>query len=262
MSQYDFHAGCYDAVYEWQRSDIAFYVAEAQRAGSPVLELACGTGRVTIPVAQASIDVVGIDSSPAMLDRFRERLADVDADVQERITLVEADMRDFELGEERFNLVYCPFRSFLHLMTVEDQMACLETVRRHLRPDGRFALNFFQPSLEVIARSMASNAPVRRTQEFRHPVTGNKVIMHITTKHDVLDQIIQQYNIEDELDADGRVVSRTYKPLILRWIYRFEFEHLLARCGFEVEDLYGTFDRAPLTQEHSELVWIARKKMD
>jgi ubiquinone/menaquinone biosynthesis C-methylase UbiE len=261
MSEYDFHADTYDALYADYSGDISFYVNQAQRSGSPVLELACGTGRVASRVAQAGIEVVGIDSSAAMLDKFHSRLSDLPADVRDRITLHAADMRDFDLGEERFTLVYCPFRAFLHLLTVQDQLASLQTVRRHLKPDGRFALNFFNPSVTLIANSIASqSSPVQRIQEFTHPTTGNRVIVYLTSQHDVVQQIIRNQRIEEELDRDGRVLHRTYKPLTLRWIYRYEFEHLLARSGFEVEALYGSFDRQPFADDRAELIWIARKR--
>lgn len=261
MSEYDAYAEFYDTIYADYDVDVPFYVAEALRAGSPVLELACGTGRVAIRVAQAGVEVVGIDSSPAMLERFRARLPGLSPIVRKSITLVEADMRDFDLGVERFNLIYCPFRAFLHLLTVEDQLAALQMVYRHLKPNGRFALNFFNPSVPLIAESLTTAGfPVRRTREFINPATGNKVIEHFTVRHDVVEQLIRQYFIYDEIDANGQVVKRTYKPMTLRWIYRYEFEHLLARCGFEVEALYGTFDRQPFTHGHGELIWIARKR--
>jgi len=261
MAEYDAHADTYDTLHAGYRVDLPFYVEEARRAGSPVLELACGTGRVTIPVAQAGLDVVGIDSSPAMLDRLRKRLPDLPPDVRRRITLHEADMRDFDLGAACFTLAYCPFRAFLHLMTVEDQLAALHNIHRHLRPGGRFALNFFNPSVTVIARSLSghSTAP-RLIQKVTHPDTGHQVVVYLASEHDVSQQISRSQRIEEELDDAGRMLQRTYKPLTVRWIYRYEFEHLLARCGFTVEALYGTFDRQPFSGDLDELIWIAVKK--
>jgi ubiquinone/menaquinone biosynthesis C-methylase UbiE len=258
---YDPYARTYDALYSFYDVDIPFYVEEAKKAGSPVLELACGTGRVTIPVAEAGLDVVGIDNSPAMLEQFRQRLPSLDPAVRDRITLHQADMRDFDLGDAVFQLVYCPFRAFLHLMTVEDQMAALNTIGSHLAPGGRFALNFFNPSVEIMSRSFAGQANLqRRIQEYEDPDTGNRVVVYALNKRDVVRQVIDETRIEEEVDQDGLVVKRTYKPLSLRWIYRYEFEHLLARCGFDVEALYGSFDRRPFEDDKAELVWIARKR--
>jgi len=261
MAEYDAHADSYDALYTDYKEDIPFYVEEARGAGSPVLELACGTGRVAIPTAEAGIELVGLDSSPAMLEQFRARLPLLAAEVRDRITLHQADMRDYDLGAERFTLVTCPFRAFLHLLTIEDQLAALHNAYRHLRPGGRLALNFFNPSVTVIARCLSTHwSALRPIQEYIHPVSGNTVIVHLTSQHDVAEQIIRDFRIEDEIDGDGRVLQRTYKTLTVRWIYRYEFEHLLARCGFEVEALYGDFDRRPFAQDLDELIWIARKR--
>jgi ubiquinone/menaquinone biosynthesis C-methylase UbiE len=123
--------------------DTPFYLALAREAaarGQAVLELACGTGRVTLPIAREGIEVVGLDNAAAMLDVARRKAAAEDLDV----TWVEADMRDFDLGR-RFGLVIIPYRSFLHLLTDADQAACLDAVYRHLLPGGRFATNFFAP---------------------------------------------------------------------------------------------------------------------
>ena len=261
MSEYDVHAESYDALYADYDEDIPFYVEETRKAGSPVLELACGTGRVTVPVAEAGLDVVGIDSSSGMLERFRTRLPTLDTEVRDRIVLHEADMRGFDLGAQRFSLIYCPFRSFLHLLTVEDQLSALHSVRSHLVPGGRFAINFFNPSVAYIGASISRHSsPMRRVQEFIHPTTGNSVVAYLTSQHNIAQQIIRNQWIEEKLDHEGLVVSRTYMPMTLRWIYRFEFEHLLARGGFEVEALYGSFDRRPFSQDRDELIWIARKR--
>ncbi len=111
---YTLYAELYDTVYEDYVEDIPFYVAEAQRAHGPCLELGCGTGRVLIPVASAGVEVTGLDLSPPMIARARRKVATLPQDVRSRITLYEGDMRDFGL-EQRFALIYVPFRAFLHL---------------------------------------------------------------------------------------------------------------------------------------------------
>src|SRR3989304_2932923 len=174
-----------------RRDDIPFYVGlakEAAAAGHAVLELACGTGRVTIAIAEAGLPIVGLDASPAMLGRARHK-----TEGRDNPRWVDGDMRDFRL-DERFGLVIIPFRSFLHLLTVADQKACLAHIREHLAEGGRLALNVFNPDLAVI--------------------------------------------------------------------FRYEMEHLLALSGFEVESLYGWFDRRPFTDESTEMVWLARAASD
>ena len=126
--------------------DVPFYVELAKETaahGQAVLELGCGTGRVTIPIAQAGVEVVGLDNAPAMLDVARRKAAGAGAG---GVRWVTADMRSFRL-EQRFGLVIIPFRSFLHLLTDADQLACLSRVHEHLLPGGRLALNFFVQTL-------------------------------------------------------------------------------------------------------------------
>jgi SAM-dependent methyltransferase len=259
MSEYDVHAAMYDAQFGERLDDIPFYVKEAKRAEPPVLELACGTGRVLVPVAKAGVEVYGLDSSPAMLDVCRRKVAGLSARDRARTALTRADMPDFSF-DERFGLIYCPFRGFLHLMTTEDQIKALRNIHTHLRGDGRFALNFFNPDVSFIAEGAErGRGAAKIQQEFTDPRSGNRVIAWATLGHDPVKQLIDTYFIHDEVDAEGRLLQRTYKPMRLRWIYRYEFEHLLYRCGFEVEALYGDFDRRPFTETHQELIWIARK---
>ena len=133
-TEYGFTAEFYDHVAPYrERADVAFFVEMAQAAGGPVLEIGCGTGRVLIPTARAGIEIVGLDLSPSMLAVCRSNLAQESAETQARVRLVEGDMRDFDLGQQ-FALVTLPFRPFQHLTSVEDQIACLTTIHRHLAP--------------------------------------------------------------------------------------------------------------------------------
>lgn len=257
MSKYDIWADIYDLQYEGYEEDIAFYVGEAQRATPPVLELACGTGRVTIPIAQAGVEVVGLDSSPEMLAVAQQRVAQLSPEVKERIRLLEGDMRDFSL-DERFGLIMIPFRSFLLLTTVEDQKQALHNIHRHLRPDGRLALNIFVPDLGIIAsHSSPLGEPLKRLKESKDPETGHRIIIWETRHYDQHHQIIENLFIYEELDETGVMVKRAYRPLKLRWIYRYEMEHLLDLCGYQVEELYGGFDRRPFDDDSREMLWVA-----
>ena len=148
-SEYDQWADIYDSVYSYVREDIPFYVDEALKAGGPVLELGCGTGRVAIPIAQAGVNVVGLESSEAMLDVARRKSQELSG--AGRLTLVQADMRDFSL-ERTFDLAIIPFRGFLSLLTVEDQGKTLLNVQRHLTPGGTLIFNVFVPDLDMLVQ--------------------------------------------------------------------------------------------------------------
>ena len=256
---YTLYPELYDIVYEDYLEDLPFYVEEAQRAHGPCLELGCGTGRILIPVASAGVQVTGLDRSPPMIAYLRRKVAALPAEVRARITIQQGDMRDFILPQ-RFALVYVPFRAFLHLMTAADQIAALENIRRHLLPGGRLALNFFDPDASIIATnsSRAKGVLYRTGDEFVDPRSGNVLVEWASSQYDQRQQEIDQYFIYDELDNHGRVLDQHYRAVRMRYIFRYEFEHLLARCGFSIEALYGSWDRSPMVRVGGELIWIAR----
>jgi SAM-dependent methyltransferase len=256
------YAGLDADLYDWWTSpaegDVEFYVGEAKKTGSPVLELGCGTGRITIPAAEAGLEVVGLDNAPEMLAKAREKVSKLGDEVQSRVELVEGDMRDFSLGR-RFNLIMIPFRAFLHLLTEEDQRKALTRIRDHLTDEGRLVFNIFDPSLEIIMdHEGALGSSLKMESEFIHPETGRRLVVWDTRRYDKTNQFVEQYFIFEELDEDGRVASKTYVPLKLRYFHRFEMQYLLELCGLEIVALYGDFQRGPF--EHGgEQIWVARR---
>jgi SAM-dependent methyltransferase len=235
--QYAATAEFYDYVVPYQtRQDVAFFVEAAQASGGPVLEVGCGTGRVLIPTARAGLAVYGLDLSPHMLDVCERRLAQESIEVQQRVQLDLADMRDFDLGQT-FNLITIPFRPFQHLIEVEDQIACLRCIRRHLADDGRFILDLFNPSLPIMAREVTGeeqgDEPEFTMPDGRRELRRNRIVARDVFKqyHDVeLIYIITH--------LDGRT-ERLVHAFPMRYLFRYEAEHLLARCGFAVEALYA-----------------------
>lgn len=259
MSDYDVYADIYDAQYWGYTEDIAFYAEEASKAAGPVLELACGTGRVLLPCAEAGAFVTGLDSSPAMLNRCREKLAAYSPEVAARVRLATGDMCAFQLPE-RFDLITIPFRSFLLLLTVQDQLQALATIRDHLAETGRLVFNVFVPDIKMIAaRSGDAGEALTRVKDFLDPESGHRMMMWDSRHYWINEQMLESLFIYDEVDETNQVVRRSYKPLKLRWMYRYEAEHLLARSGFVVEALYGGFNRQPFDESSREMIWVARK---
>ncbi|MBN2351957.1 MAG: class I SAM-dependent methyltransferase [Spirochaetales bacterium] len=255
--EYSSSAQFYDNVeFYRERKDVAFYVRAAVEFGGPVLELGCGTGRLLIHTARAGIDVTGVDSSPAMLDRCREKLSAEPDDVRRRVTLAPGDMRSFDLGK-KFALIIVPFRPFQHLLTVEDELACLERVHTHLSPGGRFILDLFNPSLEILLEDSVGRETEER--EVLDLPDGRKVRrMTLVREKDLINQIIRSELVYYVTQPDGRE-ERLVQPLALRYLFRYEAEHLLERAGFAVEHVYGDFDISPFGEGASgEIVMIAR----
>ena len=250
-------AELYDAVPLYaNRADIEFYVAEARAAAGLVLELGCGTGRVLIPAARAGAEITGLDLSEKMLERCRTKLAAEPVGVIERVGLVHSSMVNFSLGRE-FSLIIIPFRPFQHLIEVSDQIECLDAVRRHLSPGGRLIVDFFQVNPAAMHDTswqqekedtpetlLPDGRRIRRTfriAEFHRERQVNDVEMFWYVKHPD--------------DRKERITWRT--PL--RYFFRYEVEHLLARAGLRMSALYGDFDRSSLAGDSPEMIFVAEK---
>jgi SAM-dependent methyltransferase len=256
--EYAFIADLYDHVVPYrERNDVAFYVDAAQQAGSPVLELGCGTGRVLIPTARAGVDIVGVDLSSHMLDVCRHRLQQEPAEVQQRVRLIQADMRAFELNEN-FTLATLPFRPFQHLLTVQDQLACLTSIRRHLVDDGALILDLFNPSLDFLV-NRAIGEEFAEEPEFTMP-DGRKIVRrHKTVAQDRFNQI-GDFELIYYVTHPGGRQERLVHAFRMRYLFRFEAEHLLARAGFEVQNLYADYDKNPYGSTYpGDLLFVARR---
>ena len=256
--EYGAAADYYDYVQAYaERPDVTFWVDAARESGGPVLEVGCGTGRVLLPTARAGIEITGLDASPKMLSVLRQRLAAEAPETQARVRLAEGDMRRFDLGQT-FALATIPFRPFQHLITVEDQIACLATIRRHLRPGGRLILDLFNPFLPALLdESRAEEQPPEPAVDMpdgrRFYRTWRRAGI------DFFNQVQQVEMFYYVTHPDGRQ-ERAVHAFPMRWLYRFEAEHLLARCGFEVEHVYADYDKRPYGSTYpGELIFVARR---
>ncbi len=239
------------------RQDVTFYVDLARESGGSVLELGSGTGRILIPTARAGIDIVGLDNSDSMMSICADKLLREPAEVQSRVELVAGDMRDFDLGRT-FNLVTIPFRVFLHLITVEDQLSCLSCIRSHLGDGGRLALDLFNPWLErLVDERYLEEHPVG--EPFTMP-DGRKVArIDRVASRDLFAQVQHVEMIYHVTHPDGRE-ERVVHAFPFRYVFRFEAENLLARSGLEVEQSYADFDGSPFGSKYpGELIFVARK---
>jgi SAM-dependent methyltransferase len=219
-----------DRYEEWSAGmteDVPFYVELAREADGPVVELAVGNGRVAVPVAQAiGRTVIGIDSSPAMLEHARARAAEAGVDLDLR----QGDMRELTLDEPAA-LVYCPFRALLHLPTWADRREVFERVAAFLAPGGRFAWNAFAFDHSVAVRLDGQRHDVPVPHSVRYDVPDNRI----------------------DLELDGGALSSLW------WATKNEWLGLIDVAGLELEALYGWFDRRPLDAESREYVFVVRR---
>jgi SAM-dependent methyltransferase len=246
----------YDAIPLYRdRRDIEFYVALARESGGPVLELGCGTGRVLLPTARAGIEIVGLDCSAAMLERCRVKLRAERDDVRQRVHLLRGDMAAFALGR-RFALITTPFRSFQHLLRVDEQLACLAAARRQLAPGGRLVLEVFHPRPAALHdpawTEEREDVPETRLEDGR---TFRRAV-RIAAFHRA-EQVNDVEMVFYITHPDGRS-ERVAERFPMRYCFRFELEHLLTRAGFQVESLFGGFDRVPFADDSHDIIFIAR----
>ncbi|MEZ5360227.1 MAG: class I SAM-dependent methyltransferase [Candidatus Zixiibacteriota bacterium] len=238
------------------RRDVPFYVEVCRQANGPIVELGCGTGRVLIPVAEAGCSIFGVDSSESMLRRCRKKVGKLTTEQQERITLIEASMTAFSLPEQAA-LAIIPFRAFQHIVSMDDQMACLRAVHANLLPAGRLIFDLFQVDP---ARLQASRhkTEVEDTPEFDLPDgrklrrTNRLTDLHMAEQCNDVELIYYLTDIEDRTE-------RIVQSFPMRYFFRFEVEHLLARCGFAIDCIYGNFDRSELADNSPEMIFVARK---
>jgi SAM-dependent methyltransferase len=240
----------YDAAYERSAqldgSDVRFYGELARSGGGPVLELGCGTGRVLLEIARDGFPCTGLDASAHMLARLRQK------STFPNLRLVHAPMQRFDLPGERFGLIFAAFRAFQHLYTVEDQLACLACVRRHLAPGGRLAFDVFAPRP---ARTAVLEEPEQ--VDLRFALDGEDVARHASVSRDPSAQILT-VRFRYERSRGGHVVGNEHASFRMRWFWRFELEHLLARAGFAEVEIFGDFARRPVGAETPAFVVVAR----
>jgi SAM-dependent methyltransferase len=250
IQQYDQLASLYDLIHAGVRDDIPLYLALAAETGGPVLELGCGSGRTLIPLAEAGYDVVGLDSSEAMLERAQTRLAGSPG--VDHARLVHGDMTDFDL-DATFSLITVPFHTWMHLTTRQAQLAALASIRHHLRPGGRLVIHLPAPATIVEAEH---DGALVLENNLSDPETGETVLQFSSTQ---LDEELQLYYVTwiyDRITADG-TVRRLVVPMTLHYLYPHQADLMLQRAGFDVVAMWGDYDRSAYTGESEHLIIVA-----
>jgi ubiquinone/menaquinone biosynthesis C-methylase UbiE len=252
----EFYAETYDTVVPDWPGEIDFYrelAAETNSKGQAVLEIACGTGRVAMRLAQDGIDVVGLDLSPAMLFVAREKSIGMS-----NIRWGQGDMRSFELGET-FGLAIIPGHSFQNMLTAEDQVASLKSIKRHLVPGGILVVHLDHLSVSWLGELTGDQGGVFKTAGlFSHPKTGQQIRTSQAWSYEPATQTAISQKVWEAINATDEVVDRWESgPLRFHCVFRFEMEHLLERTGFVIESVYGDFFRQELQNDSSEMVWVA-----
>lgn len=250
-------AGYYDLAFGGMTEDRDLYVALAREEGGPVCELGAGTGRVALAIARAGVAVAGVDVSEPMLERFRAKLAGESEEVRGRVEVVAGDMRSWG-PDGRFAQIFIPFRAFLAMLTREERHRCLVNCHRILRPGGRLVLNLFHPSIRFMRRYLFEQEGMSFDVGSWATPEGGTLELSETSRFDTVQQRIHTRFRWTERRPDGsvRLAEQDHE---LAYVWRDELWLHLEAAGFEVENLWGGFDRRPLSEEGQEMVAVARK---
>ena len=249
-------AAIYEAVYA-DRDDAAFWRAMAAAAGGgPILELGCGTGRVLLPLVRAGFEVTGLDLSAQMLERCDAGLQAEPAAVRERVRLLRADMTSFDLGRH-FSTIFCPFGGFQQLRTVEQQLACLDRCRAHLRARGRLVLDLPNPDTAPPSHVRDEPSDGEAAVELIEWTDGRLIRWWVTVID--YDRALQcsECEVTYEIIAADGATRRITETILLRYMFRYELEHLLVRAGFRVVALYGDYERSPFAGGSPAMIVVA-----
>ncbi|MBL8102335.1 MAG: class I SAM-dependent methyltransferase [Anaerolineales bacterium] len=237
----------YDAENNDFEPDGPFILSLAKQLGGAVLELGCGTGRMTIPLAENGVEIVGLDVVPGMVDLAKQKAGGLP------IEWIVADVRTFQLGR-KFRLIFESGSVFHHMLTRQDQEAYLARVREHLEDDGRLVLSLFFPK----PRNLMSTDEVEEWFTAEHP-DGYEIKVSGIDKYDAFRQIKTETAYRRWTDGSGKEILQV-APLSLRYVFPQEMEALLHYNGFEIIEQYGDFDRSPVTEENSLITLVCRKQ--
>jgi len=251
-----FYAETYDeSVPDWP-NEIDFYqemAANAKQTGGSVLELACGTGRVAIRLARSGVSVVGLDLSPHMLEIARRKSMDID-----NLRWVKGNMQSFQLGEI-FGLIIITGDAFQHMITPEEQVACLECIKRHLQLGAKLVVHVNHDNLTWLGGLVDQKEhPFEPAGKFIRATTGREIQSYRAWSYEPSTQTAIVHARWEELDSNGRVTdSWQMAPGRIHCVFHFEMDHLFARVGFKIDAVYGDFSRNAFADDSSDMIWVA-----
>jgi|SRR5215471_1971684 len=249
----------YDEAYTAKEDlvDRDFYVDLARRVGGPVLELACGTGRILLPIARQGIAIHGVDLSASMLTVLRKSVQREPKDVRELVSVVEGDIRSFR-SKQQYPLVIIPFRPLQHMYTVEDQLAALNTAAFHLEDDGVLAFDVFFPRFSTIHSGIGEEV-----LELEWPMKSDAgTVVRRYFKKESVDKINQNFTATFIFRTyrAGKVVREETEPLKMSYYTYPHLRALFLLAGLEIVEEYGSFARTPLDNEAEQMIFVLKRK--
>ncbi len=259
---FDGFARFYDGDYRDYRDDIALVLKTARAAGRSALELGCGTGRVLLPLAEDGFQVIGLDTSAALLAIARRKLeehgyaAEAVADRSSKVSLVQADMTNFELAEREIDFAFVVSNTLMHVTTQAEQLKALQCAQRHLRVGGLLLIDLFNPDVAYLE----AISGIQELADWWEDGESGATVLKWSTRHvDAERQLQETVFIYEEVFPDGRN-AQTRLSFPLRFWWPDEGAMLLEQAGFAVDEVCGDFDGSPHRTDSKRLIFVARKR--
>jgi SAM-dependent methyltransferase len=258
IDSYSVTAKYYDGAYAARQDlvDLPFYLDLAEQIGGPILEVACGTGRVLLPIARKGIEIHGVDNSRPMLKILENSLARETREVRQRVTLHEGDMRDFRLGTQ-YPLVMIPFRPMQHMESVQDQVGALSTAALHLTETGILVFDVFYPKFEMIAGGIGEE---RFEMEWT-PGSDPTTLVRRYFRKEVVDKINQVFGFIFiyRTFRDGQLILEETEAFKLAYYTYPHLRALFLLAGLEPVAEYGSFAKVSLDNTAEQMIFLLRK---
>lgn len=237
----------YDKENEEHQPEMALLLKWAQKTSGKIIDLACGTGRITIPLARYGFDCIGVDIHPNMLHRAKEKAGALS------IQWIEQDCRNLDVAGKA-QLIFSVGNSFQHFLTNDDQDGLLSSVNRHLEIGGLFIFGTRFPSAEELLQAPAE-------EYWRSYQDGDLTVdLYTISRYDALQQVQHYTTIRRYRDGKGNAVDEQRTHINLRYVFPKEMERLLEKHSFTILEVYGDWQETPLTPEHQEMIYICEKK--
>ena len=250
---YDIEHEYYDILFDDLDHDFDFYLDMAEQYGSPILECMCGTGRILLHLARNGFDVDGFDLNDGMLNRARKKIAEKPDDIKNKIQVWKDDLRNFK-ASKKYNLIIIPFASFLHLLTKEDRLQALASVKNAMADDGVFIVEFFNPDL-----TRPENVLRFEGDRVKHiPETGETLARFYSQKFNREKKTMEVQYIYDLVDSEG-IVRRKFNTMECAYIFYDDMKELVEETGFSIVQVYGGHDMSEFTEKSQTMIWVLKQ---
>lgn len=252
MREWDTFARYYDLYFQDRTLDIDFWISQAKLFGSPVLELTCGTGRLTFPIANAGVQISGIDISHAMLSIAKKKLERENAKTRKNVAFIEADATSFAIPNRLFTAVFSPW-GFV-AVTNEEQDSLLDSVRLHLKPHGYFIIDVYNH------QEQKHDWEHFGIQDYKYfPEKSLTIVRQVQTKAYAKTKINRMVFMWDFVKKNGQL-KRIITERTERRYPRRDAEHLLISHGFSLKEIYGNYDKSAWSKSSPRIIIIAQKR--